>query len=91
MSGLNTTQRTRQHAYLPAIKASAVAVGLLLASAAQATQFTFDNGVSGSFDSTLSYGLSWRAQSPDRSLIGITNGGTASSVNEDDGDRRAHV
>ena len=87
MSGLNTTQRTRQHAYLPAIKASAVAVGLLLASAAQATQFTFDNGVSGSFDSTLSYGLSWRAQSPDRSLIGITNGGTSSSVNEDDGDR----
>ena len=30
MSGLNTTQRTCQHTYLPVIKASVIAVGLLL-------------------------------------------------------------
>jgi len=87
MSRFTTIPRTNHRACLPVIKASALAVGLLLAGAANAVQFTYDNGVSGSFDSTLSYGLSWRAQSPDRSLIGIANGGTASSVNEDDGDR----
>ena len=87
MSRFKTIPRTNHSTCLPVIKASALAVGLMLAGAANAVQFTYENGVSGSFDSTLSYGLSWRAQSPDRSLIGIANGGTASSVNEDDGDR----
>ena len=82
------TNHPKSHrAYFPAIKVSALAVGLMLAGAAGATQFTYDNGITGSFDSTFSYGISKRLQAPDASLIGITNGGTAASVNEDDGDR----
>ncbi|MEO8101578.1 MAG: DUF1302 domain-containing protein [Betaproteobacteria bacterium] len=64
-----------------------MAVGLALAGTAGATQFSFDNGVSGSFDTTISAGVSVRTEKPDPTLIGIANGGTARSVNEDDGDR----
>jgi Protein of unknown function (DUF1302) len=73
--------------YLPALKLSALAVGLTIAGSAAAAQFKYDSGISGSFDSTLSYGLSIRTSDPDKSLIGISNGGTSRSVNEDDGTR----
>lgn len=39
----------------------------------------------GSFDTTVSAGATFRMQSQDQRLIGITNGGTARSVNDDDG------
>ncbi|MDP3856292.1 MAG: DUF1302 domain-containing protein [Stagnimonas sp.] len=39
----------------------------------------------GSFDTTVSAGMTLRTQSADKSLIGIANDGTARSVNEDDG------
>ena len=38
-----------------------------------------------SLATTLSYGLMWRAQDRDTRIIGLTNGGTAFSVNGDDG------
>lgn len=81
--------RTRGlHAALPsALKLTAAAVGMVLAGSASAVQFKFDNGVTGSFDTTLSYGLSVRTADPDKSLIGLANGGTSRSVNEDDGNR----
>lgn len=41
--------------------------------------------VVGSFDTTISLGSSWRMQGRDPALVGITNGGTARSNNEDDG------
>jgi len=49
--------------------------------------FEFDrNGVTGSFDTTISWGVSRRIQSPDPGLIGRSKpGGTAYSVNTDDG------
>lgn len=48
--------------------------------------FQFSLGdAQGSLDSTLSYGLSWRMQDADEDIIGIANGGTAYSVNGDDG------
>ena len=50
-----------------------------------AFQFEFDNGVQGSFDSTISYGMSWRVSERDKDIIGTANGGTAYSVNGDDG------
>ncbi len=51
---------------------------------AQAVEIS--NGeVHGSFDTTLSYGLSYRVEDRDQSIIGIANGGTAFSVNSDDG------
>jgi Protein of unknown function (DUF1302) len=71
----------------PTLKCAAAAVGLAIAGSANAVQFTFADGVTGSFDTTLSYGLSVRTQDPMRSLIGIANGGSARSVNEDDGTR----
>ena len=68
---------------------SALAVMLVLSAAgsSQAYQFKNESGsVSGSFDTTISIGAMWRMQDQDPSLIGITNGGTSRSVNEDDGD-----
>jgi hypothetical protein len=83
---MSRVQKSRD-VFFPALKISAVAVGLALSASAQAGQFTFENGASGSFDTTISYGVSVRTKNPDASLIGIANGGTARSVNEDDGDR----
>lgn len=76
-----------RRAYVPAVRVSALAVGLALAGAANAIQLTFDNGMTGNFDTTISAGISVRAESIDPNLFGIANGGTARSVNEDDGDR----
>ncbi len=72
---------------VPVLKATAVAVSLALSGVAGAVSLQFDNGISGSFDTTISAGISVRAEKQDPSLIGIANGGTSRSVNEDDGDR----
>ena len=72
---------------MPILKVSALAIGLTLAGAANAEQFKFDNGISGSLDTTISAGVSVRLGEIDKNLIGIANGGTSRSVNEDDGDR----
>ena len=63
-------------------------LGLALAACAHpASAFEFRNGeLAGSFDTTLSVGAAWRMQKRDPSLIGIANGGTSRSVNEDNGD-----
>lgn len=71
----------------PVLKASAIAVALALTGAVNAAQFSYENGFTGSFDSTFSYGISVRAEKIDPTLIGLANGGTSRSVNEDDGDR----
>ncbi|GMR06144.1 MAG: DUF1302 domain-containing protein [Gammaproteobacteria bacterium] len=61
-----------------------VAVTVLTSGPAQA--FTFSSGdLEGSFDTTISYGARWRVQDRDQSIIGKANGGTANSVNGDDG------
>lgn len=52
---------------------------------AAAFQFKMENGLTGSVDTTLSYGAAFRAEGRDPSLIGIANGGQSRSVNEDDG------
>jgi hypothetical protein len=75
-------KRVLRPAALPLAIAAAFA-----ASPAAAYQFLFpDYGIEASLDTTLSYGVAWRAQKPDPSLIGIANGGTSRSVNEDNGD-----
>src|SRR4030042_3424017 len=38
-----------------------------------------------SLATTLSYGLTWRVEDRDTRIIGLANGGTADSVNGDDG------
>ena len=51
-----------------------------------AVGFSNDSGdIAGSWDTTLSYGLAWRTEARDLSIIGTANGGTAYSVNGDDG------
>jgi hypothetical protein len=88
MSRFTTIPHTNHRACLPVIKASALAVWLhCWRNVPNAVQFTYEaNGVSTVLIPALSYGLSWRARTV-ADLIGIANGGTASSVNEDDGDR----
>ncbi|NOY16715.1 MAG: DUF1302 domain-containing protein [Gammaproteobacteria bacterium] len=61
-----------------------IAVTALTTGPAQA--FIFNNGdLQGSLDTTISYGARWRVQDRDQSIIGKANGGTANSVNGDDG------
>jgi Protein of unknown function (DUF1302) len=62
-----------------------IAVGLCAFSTSHAASFDWGNGVTGSFDSTISLGGLWRMSGRDPALIGIANGGTARSVNGDDG------
>ncbi len=75
-------------AFRPAAKplALALALALTVAAPAYALQFSFDNDVKVNLDTTLSYGVSVRAESRDPALIGIANGGTSRSTNEDNGD-----
>ena len=73
-------------AFHPAAKPLAVAVALLGAPGAHALQFELPNDIKASVDTTLTYGVSIRASGRDPALIGIVNGGTSRSVNEDDGD-----
>src|SRR3989441_1265077 len=67
-------------------KPLAAAVALAFAAPASALEFTFDNGVRANLDTTVTYGIAIRAKDRDPSLIGIANGGTSRSVNEDNGD-----
>ena len=52
------------------------ALGMGLANPAHAFKFDLDNGVTGSFDSTISFGVQRRMQSPDKSIVGIDSGGS---------------
>jgi hypothetical protein len=59
-------------------------IGIVLVCPAYAADFNYGD-LYGSFDTTVSYGQSYRVQSRASELIGIANGGTAFSVNGDDG------
>jgi hypothetical protein len=61
-----------------------VLLAMLCGTPAAAFQFDFGE-VEGSLDSTLSYGMSWRMSARDKDIIGTANGGSAYSVNGDDG------
>ena len=72
-------------------------VSRLVALLAAATVSISANGVgfkfgeiSGSWDTTMTYGQTYRMQSAAPELIGIANGGTAFSVNGDDGNLNYH-
>lgn len=53
---------------------------------AAAIDFDWNNGaITGSFDTTISTGASIRTQGHDHRLIGVVNGGTANSINGDNG------
>jgi hypothetical protein len=65
---------------LPALVAAILAPG-----AAQAIDFAA-GGWTGSFDTTVSFGQTWRDEARDPRLIGTADGGTGRSPNIDDGD-----
>jgi len=60
------------------------ALGVLAAAPATAAEWQFGE-TSVQLDSTISVGSSFRVQERDENLIGIANGGTARSINGDDG------
>jgi hypothetical protein len=62
----------------------AIAVALAISPSAHAVQFQWGDW-DGSWDNTISYGISWRGESPDPALIGIGNGGTGPTLVTDDG------
>lgn len=55
------------------------ALALGAAAPAHAFKFDLDNGISGSLDSTISFGIQRRMQSPERSMVGNDNGGNVAS------------
>jgi Protein of unknown function (DUF1302) len=71
--------------------AGAVAAALFAPALASAVEFQAASGeLTGSWDTTLSYGQSWRAKGANLAGIGSANGGTGSSPNFDDGDLNYH-
>lgn len=73
--------RMKRNAFLRA-GLGGLAFGLPLAAHAINLEF---GEVKGSLDTTVSLGATWSTEDPDKSLVGIANGGTSRSVNEDDG------
>ncbi|HEU5468622.1 MAG TPA: DUF1302 domain-containing protein [Steroidobacteraceae bacterium] len=63
----------------------ALVAAILAPNAAQAIDFAA-GGWNGSFDTTVSFGQIWRAESRDPRLIGTADGGSGRSPNIDDGD-----
>src|SRR5262252_7405819 len=71
----------------PALKPIALGIALAGAAPVYALQFSFDNpDIKLNVDTTVTYGVSVRAEGRTGTLIGIANGGQSRSVNEDDGD-----
>lgn len=79
-------RRTKPTGLLAGVSLIALAAPLMVAT--PATAFDFDFGeVTGSFDTTLTSGLTFRASETDNATVGIANGGTRLSVNADDGNQ----
>lgn len=67
-------------------KVSSIAAATALAFSSPVSAFQFEKGGwEGSWDTTISYGLGVRAEDRNKEIIGTANGGTAFSVNGDDG------
>ena len=67
-----------------AIAVSLAAAAALAAGSANAFEFKLE-GWDARWDTTVSYGQTYRVQSPDSRLIAVANGGTGRSANGDDG------
>ena len=76
-----------EHIRRRGLVAVAVAASLGAAAARQAQAADFTQGsVSGSWDTTISYGQAWRLADRDCNLIATADGGCGRSPNIDDGD-----
>ncbi len=63
---------------------SAIVAALAISSTAQAVTWEWGDW-EGSWDNTVSYGISWRTEDIDPALVGIGNGGTGEAILTDDG------
>ncbi len=79
-----STRRRGRCARAATLGGFALACLLAWATPAQAEEFRHGE-LEGSIDFTISHGVTYRMQERDKRLIGIANGGTANSVNGDDG------
>jgi hypothetical protein len=77
---------SRKKSFSLMLKPLAFATLCALGGTAEAIQFNWEDAITGSVDTTLSYGVAVRASKRDINLYGIANGGNSRSVNEDDGD-----
>ncbi len=77
-------QPTRIRPVRLAVSAALVAAAAVAAAPATALDFRLGDW-DGSWDTTLSYGMLYRVESPDLRLIGVANGGAGRSPNIDDG------
>ena len=76
---------TTVHAWLlTRLVLPAVVLSLLVASPALALDFT-KGDLTGTWDTTISWGAQYRLEDPDLRIIGLPSGGSAFSVNGDDG------
>jgi hypothetical protein len=88
---LKKSESLTQHLRIGSLAFPALALAVLLATPAHAFQFS-EGDLTGSLDTTLSYGSVWRVKDQDPHLIGTSNAplnngkGSARSVNTDDGD-----
>ena len=64
---------------------TASALLALMTTPALAKEWSFEDGTTVKLDTTTSLGANFRVQGRDHSIIGIANGGTARSINGDDG------
>jgi hypothetical protein len=74
------------HLQLKPLALAIAALGATFANPAAAFKFEMENGITGSFDSTVSFGMQTRMQSPDKSIISNDNGGNVPTA----GDPRIH-
>lgn len=77
-------RRITQAGWLAGVSMIALAAPMIAATPATAVDFDIGE-LSGSFDTTLTYGLSFRVQDRTTDLVGLANGGSRFSVNGDDG------
>ena len=84
-------QKHRNHvvprpAFVMSVLSAAVLLALGGVAPAHAFEFSSEDGeVTGSFDTTVSAGGMWRMEGREKSLISISNGGTARDPTSDDG------
>lgn len=77
--------QTHTRRFVPRQLAFAVALTAMLPNAHAGSMDFADGQGKITFDSTFSAGVSVRTEDPDKRIIGIVNGGTSRSVNEDNG------
>ena len=85
---MNSDVRSTRHGSALVRRGAVMAMGALVFGAPAAQAFDFSNSsgtLTGSWDTTITYGQAARIQSPDCDLIAIADGGCGRSPNIDDG------